>query len=59
MIQAHEAMGALGRAYTRVVMGGPHTKEQVEKIAELLRKAASELDGLEQGTGDRAQGAAG
>jgi DNA-binding PadR family transcriptional regulator len=44
MIQAHEAMGALGRAYARIVMGGPRTREQVEKIAEVLRKAAADLD---------------
>ena len=44
MIQAHESMGALGRAYARIVMGGPRTREQVEKIAEVLRKAAADLD---------------
>ena len=47
MIQAHEAMGALGRAYARFVMGGPRTREQIEKIAELLRKAAADLDSAE------------
>ena len=46
MIQAHEAMGALGRAYARIVMGGPRTREQVERIAEVLRKAAADLDAL-------------
>jgi DNA-binding PadR family transcriptional regulator len=46
MIQAHEAMGALGRAYARMVMGGPRTKEQVEKIVEVLRRAAAELDAI-------------
>jgi len=46
MIQAHEAMGALGRAYARVVMGGPRTREQVEKVVEVLRKAAADLDAV-------------
>ena len=46
MIQAHEAMGALGRAYARIVMGGTRTREQVERIAEVLRKAAADLDAL-------------
>lgn len=46
MIQAHEAMGALGRAYARIVMGGPRSKEQVERIVEVLRKAAAELDAV-------------
>jgi len=44
MIQAHEAMGALGRAYARFVMGGPKSREQIEKIAEMLRKLAADLD---------------
>jgi DNA-binding PadR family transcriptional regulator len=44
MFQAHEAMGALGRAYARIVMGTPRTREQVDKIVEILRKAAAELD---------------
>ena len=39
-------MGALGRAYARMVMGSPRTREQVEKIAEVLRKAAADLDAM-------------
>ncbi len=46
MIQAHEAMGALGRAYARMVMGGTRTREQVEKIVEVLRRAAADLDAM-------------
>ena len=46
MIQAHEAMGALGRAYARMVMGGSQSREKVEKIVEILRKAAANLDTL-------------
>ncbi|HUO52599.1 MAG TPA: PadR family transcriptional regulator [Gemmatimonadaceae bacterium] len=46
MIQAHEAMGALGRAYARLVMSGPRTREQVERVVEVLRKAAAELDAI-------------
>ena len=46
MMSAHEAMGQLGRAYARIVMKGGATKEQIEKIAEILRKAAVELDAV-------------
>jgi len=46
MIQAHEAMGALGRAYARMVMQGTHSREKVEKIVEVLRRAAADLDAL-------------
>jgi DNA-binding PadR family transcriptional regulator len=46
MMSAHEAMGQLGRAYARIVMKGGATKEQIEKIAEILRRAAVELDAV-------------
>ena len=46
MIQAHEAMGSLGRAYARIVMRGTNTPEQVAKVAEILRRAAAELDAI-------------
>src|SRR6202007_2362394 len=45
-IQAHEAMGSLGRAYARLVMRGSLSREQVEKVAEVLRRAAGELDAM-------------
>jgi len=46
MASAHEAMGQLGRAYARIVMRGGATPEQVAKIAEILKRAAGELDTL-------------
>ena len=46
MSSAHEAMGQLGRAYARFVMKGGATPEQIAKIAEILRKAAVELDAV-------------
>lgn len=46
MIQAHEAMGSLGRAYARIVMRGTNTPEQVAKVSEILRRAAAELDAI-------------
>jgi hypothetical protein len=47
MVSAHEAMGQLGRSYARFVMKGGATPAQIEKIAEILRRAAKELDGIE------------
>jgi DNA-binding PadR family transcriptional regulator len=47
MVSAHEAMGQLGRAYARIVMKGGATPAQIEKIAEILRRAAKELDAVE------------
>jgi hypothetical protein len=39
-------MGQLGRAYARIVMKGGATPEQIAKIAEILRRAATELDAV-------------
>jgi DNA-binding PadR family transcriptional regulator len=46
MAGAHEAMGQLARAYARIVMRGGATPEQVQKVAEILRRAATELDAV-------------
>lgn len=43
---AHEAMGELGRAYWKATMRQPATPETITKAAEILRRAAAELDGL-------------
>lgn len=43
---AHEAMGALGRAYWQATMRKPATPETITKAAEILRRAASELEAL-------------
>lgn len=44
---AHEAMASLGRAYWRATMRHPASTETVAKAAEILRRAAAELDGLD------------
>lgn len=46
MRPAHEAMAALGRAYWRATMRHPASAETVAKAAEVLRRAASELEAL-------------
>lgn len=43
---AHEAMAELGRAYWKATMRKPATPETITKAAEILRRAAAELDGL-------------
>ncbi len=43
---AHEAMGALGRAYWRATMRQPATPETITKAADILKRAAAELDAL-------------
>ena len=43
---AHEAMGALGRAYWKATIRRPATPEAITKVAEILRRAASELEAL-------------
>lgn len=43
---AHEAMATLGRAYWRATMRHPATAETVAKAADILRRAATELEGL-------------
>lgn len=43
---AHEAMAALGRSYWRAMIRRPPTTEAVAKVAEILRKAAAEIDGV-------------
>ena len=43
---AHEAMGELGRAYWRATMRGPKTPETITKVAEILRRAAADLEAL-------------
>lgn len=43
---AHEAMGELGRAYWRTTMRGPSSPETIAKVAEILRRAAAELEAL-------------
>lgn len=43
---AHEAMGELGRAYWRTTMRGPSTPETITKVAEILRRAAAEVEAL-------------
>lgn len=43
---AHEAMAGLGRAYWRATMRKPATTETVTKAAEILRKAAADLEAL-------------
>ena len=45
---AHEAMGALGRAYWRATMRQQASPEAIAKAAEILRRAAAELEGLVQ-----------
>jgi DNA-binding PadR family transcriptional regulator len=43
---AHEAMGELGRAYWKATMRQPATPETITKAAEILHRAAAELDAL-------------
>ena len=43
---AHEAMGELGRAYWQATMRRPASTETVTKAAEILRRAAAELQAL-------------
>lgn len=43
---AHEAMGELGRAYWRATMRQRATPETITKAAEILRRAAAELESL-------------
>ena len=43
---AHEAMGALGRAYWQATMRKPATPETITKAAEILRRAPAELEAL-------------
>jgi hypothetical protein len=44
MRPAHEAMGALGRAYMHVTMHRTADPAYVTKVVEILRRAAKELD---------------
>jgi DNA-binding PadR family transcriptional regulator len=46
MRPAHEAMGALGRAYMHVTMHRTADPAYVTKVVEILKRAATELDGL-------------
>jgi DNA-binding PadR family transcriptional regulator len=46
MRPAHEAMGALGRAYWRATMRQPVSPETITKAAEILKRAATELEEL-------------
>ena len=43
---AHEAMGELGRAYWKATIRRPATPETITKVAEILRKAAADLEAL-------------
>jgi len=43
---AHEAMGELGRAYWKATMRRPATADTITKAAEILRRAAAELERL-------------
>jgi DNA-binding PadR family transcriptional regulator len=43
---AHEAMANLGRAYWRATMRHPASPEAVNKAAEILRRAAADLEAL-------------
>ena len=43
---AHEAMGELGRAYWKATIRRPATPEAITKVAEILRKAAADLEAL-------------
>lgn len=45
---AHEAMGALGRAYWRATMRQPASPEAIAKATEILKRAAAELEELVQ-----------
>lgn len=43
---AHEAMATLGRTYWRVTMRQRASAETIAKVAEILQRAAAEVDGL-------------
>jgi DNA-binding PadR family transcriptional regulator len=43
---AHEAMGAVGRAYWRAAVANRPTPETITKITEILRRTAAELEGI-------------
>jgi DNA-binding PadR family transcriptional regulator len=43
---AHEAMARLGRAYWRATMRRPASPETITKAAEIVRRAAEELENL-------------
>lgn len=43
---AHEAMAGLGRSYWKAMIRRPPTTEAVTKVAEILRKAAAEIDAV-------------
>lgn len=43
---AHEAMGALGRAYWRATMRQPATAETVAKVTDILRRTTGEIEEL-------------
>ena len=43
---AHEAMGALGRAYWRATMRQQAPPETITKVSEILRRAAQDLEAL-------------
>jgi hypothetical protein len=46
MRPAHEAMGALGRAYLNVTLHRTVDPEYVKKVVEILKRAAGELEAL-------------
>jgi DNA-binding PadR family transcriptional regulator len=43
---AHEAMAQLGRAYWRTTLRGPVPPETITKVAEILRRAAADVEAL-------------
>jgi DNA-binding PadR family transcriptional regulator len=45
---AHEAMGAVGRAYWRAAVAKRATPETITKITEILRRTASELEAVDR-----------
>ena len=45
---AHEAMGALGRAYWRTTIRQQASPETITKVTEILKKAAADLEALMQ-----------
>lgn len=46
---AHEAMGALGRAYWRATMRQPASAETVARVVDILKRAAGEMEALVPG----------
>lgn len=45
---AHEAMGAVGRAYWRAAVARRPSPEVIAKVTEILRRAAADLDALDR-----------